>query len=201
MIQMDKISPSAENTIPQRAVVIGVMGGGRVTPAQEDQAYRLGALIAINGWVLLNGGRDAGIMAASARGAWEHGGLTIGILPDDNPGGCSPFIRIPILTGMGQARNVINVLSSHVVVACPGGAGTLGEIALALKAGRPVVLMGDAHRLDGGALKRLGRLRCAESAEAAIDAVREWLAAGAWARLSQGDSPAQEAGDANRPGG
>jgi uncharacterized protein (TIGR00725 family) len=80
-------------------------------------------------------------MAASAKGARENGGLTVGILPDDNPQMASPFIQIPILTGMGNARNCINVLSSHVVVACRGGTGTISEIALALKSGRPVILM------------------------------------------------------------
>jgi uncharacterized protein (TIGR00725 family) len=83
----------------------------------------------------------AGIMEASAKGASDNGGITIGILPDDHPHRASAFIQIPILTGMGNARNCINVLSSHVVVACPGGAGTLSEIALALKNERPVILM------------------------------------------------------------
>jgi len=111
----------------KRPFIIGVMGGG---------------LIAKNGWYLLNGGRNAGIMAASARGAAENNGLTIGILPDDTLADVSPDIAIPILTGLGNARNCINVLSSDVVIACPGGAGTLSEIALALKNGKPVITMG-----------------------------------------------------------
>ena len=110
-------------------------------PQDAKAAYRLGNLIAEQGWILLNGGRNAGIMAASAKGARENGGLTVGILPDDNPHSASPFIQIPILTGMGNARNCINVLSSHAVVACQGGTGTISEVALALKSGRPVILM------------------------------------------------------------
>lgn len=125
----------------ERPLIIGVMGGGQASPEDADAAYRLGKLIAEQGWVLLNGGRRAGIMDASAKGACEAGGLTVGILPDDNMAGTSDHIRIPILTGMGSARNSINVLSSHAVVACPGGAGTISEIALALKNGRHVVLM------------------------------------------------------------
>lgn len=130
----------------EKSIIIGVMGGGTASPEAIGAAHDLGKRIAEQGWALLNGGRNAGIMAASARGAAEHGGLTIGILPDETDAQASPHIRIPILTGMGNARNCINVLTSHVVVACEGGAGTLSEIALALKVGRPVVLLG----FDGG---------------------------------------------------
>lgn len=124
-----------------RRTIIGVMGGGQAEPRILEAAHRLGGLIAEKGWVLLNGGRAAGVMGASARGASEQGGLTIGILPDDAPGGSSQYVDIPILTGMGDARNYANVLSSDVVVACPGRAGTLSEVALALKNRRPVVLL------------------------------------------------------------
>jgi uncharacterized protein (TIGR00725 family) len=125
----------------ENQLIVGVMGGGMADPQDTESAYRLGSLIADQGWILLNGGRNAGVMASSARGARENGGITVGILPDDNLHGASPFIQIPILTGMGNARNCINVLSSHVVVACPGGTGTISEIALALKSNRPVILM------------------------------------------------------------
>lgn len=109
------------------------MGGGTATVEDTEAAYHLGSMIAENGWILLNGGRGVGIMEASARGARDRGGITVGILPDDNDDRVSEHIEIPILTGMGSARNCINVLSSHFIVACPGQAGTLSEIALALK--------------------------------------------------------------------
>ncbi|MBW1695943.1 MAG: TIGR00725 family protein [Deltaproteobacteria bacterium] len=125
----------------KRVPIIGVMGGGSVCAEDADNAYRLGRLIAKEGWILLNGGRKAGIMDASAKGAKDHGGLTIGILPDDTCHGASDYIDIPIITGMGNARNCINTLTSDVVVACPGGAGTLSEIALALKNNKPVILL------------------------------------------------------------
>ncbi len=125
----------------KRQLIVGVMGGGAADPKDREDAYQLGALIAENGWILLNGGRDAGIMEASAKGASENGGLTIGILPDDDDVRVSDYINIPILTGMGNARNCINVLSSTFVVACPGGAGTISEIALALKTGRTVICL------------------------------------------------------------
>lgn len=125
----------------KKQLIVGVMGGGSASAADKEAAYVLGTLIAKEKWVLLNGGRRAGIMEASAKGAHEQGGLTVGILPDDNAENASSYVQIPIITGMGAARNCINVLSSDVVVACPGGAGTLSEIALAIKYGKPVILM------------------------------------------------------------
>lgn len=121
--------------------IIGVMGGAVASTETTAAALELGRLIAENGWVLLNGGRDAGVMEASTRGAHEAGGLVVGILPTDTVVGAGP-VDIAIPTGMGDARNMINVLSSRVVVALTGGAGTVSEIALALKVGKPVVTLG-----------------------------------------------------------
>lgn len=162
----------------KRPVIVGVMGGGSADRKDLDDACALGRLIAENGWILLNGGRDAGIMAASAKGAAEAGGITVGVLPDADATHAAPHIQIPILTGMGNARNTINVLSSHVVVACPGGAGTLSEIALALKVGRPVVLLNfeaDLTRQPFAAHYRNGRLSGVESPEAAIQKIKDLL--------------------------
>lgn len=125
----------------KRRLIIGVMGGGSTDVQHIENAYRLGTLIAENNWILLNGGRNVGIMEASAKGASENGGLTIGILPDNNSGNVSRHIHIPIYTDMGNARNNINVLSSDIVVACPGGAGTISEIALAFKNQKHVICM------------------------------------------------------------
>ncbi len=130
------------------------MGGGVADAAVTEQAYRLGGLIAEHGWVLLNGGRDCGVMDASARGAREAGGLVVGVLPDDDLERASEHLDIPILTGMGHGRNYVNVLSSRVVVALPGKVGTLSEVALALAARRPVVLLG----MDGGGALGVGML-------------------------------------------
>jgi uncharacterized protein (TIGR00725 family) len=127
--------------MPHRTIIIGVMGGADVSDSDRKDAYELGKLIAENGWILLNGGRNCGIMDASAKGAREKGGTTIGILPDSDPEKLSDSIQIPIITGMGSARNIINVLSSRLIVACKGGPGTISEIALALKHGKNVVLM------------------------------------------------------------
>ena len=163
-------------TMPPK-VIVGVMGGGSADADQEAKAYRLGRLIAARGWVLLNGGRSAGIMEASARGACDGGGLTVGVLPDDNRRHQSPYIQIPILTGMGSARNYVNALSSDVVVACTGGAGTISEVALALKHGRPVVLLDFDLRPVFPSYLKSGRLRWVATPEEAVAAIDAFLAA------------------------
>lgn len=118
------------------------MGPGETAAPEVTQtAYALGRAIAQQGWVLLTGGRAAGVMDAASRGAQSADGLVVGILPDQTRSQMSSAVDIPILTDMGNGRNVINVLSSQVVIACGLGAGTLSEIALALKLRRPLVLI------------------------------------------------------------
>ncbi len=125
-----------------RKLVIGVMGGADVGAEVCALALELGKRIAERGWVLLNGGRDAGVMAASSKGAKQSGGTVIGILPDRDVSRASPDLDYAIVTGMGDARNLINVLSSDLIIACPGGAGTMSEVALGLKCGKRVILLG-----------------------------------------------------------
>lgn len=123
-------------------VVVGVMGPGIDTNHEALVfAFELGRLLALEGWVLLTGGRDAGVMDAACRGAKEAHGLTVGILPGEDNSDMSASVDIPIVTGMGQARNNINVLSSRVIFVCGMGAGTSSEIALAIKAGKKVILL------------------------------------------------------------
>lgn len=125
-----------------RDPVIGVMGGASTSDAVLERAEHLGEAIADEGWVLLNGGRAAGVMAASARGAQASGGLVVGVLPGtEGSPGVAEDLDVAIFTDMGQARNVVNVHSSDVVVAMPGGSGTLSEAALAVKTGTPLVLL------------------------------------------------------------
>lgn len=121
--------------------VIGVMGGAVANDSTVANAYEVGRLIAQQGWVLLNGGRDAGVMAASAMGASEAGGLVVGILPGETTAAASAYVDIAIPTGMGDARNVINVLASDIVIAMRGGAGTISEVALALKSNKTVIAL------------------------------------------------------------
>lgn len=122
--------------------LIGIMGPGEPASAQETTtAFALGQAIAQRGWVLLTGGRAAGVMEAASQGARAAGGCVVGILPGETTHLMSSAVDIPIVTGMGQGRNVINVLSSQVVIACGVGAGTLSEMALAIKLRKPLILM------------------------------------------------------------
>ncbi|MGG6268569.1 cytochrome [Leptolyngbya sp. AN03gr2] len=121
--------------------IVGVMGvGEQATPQEIQTAYELGQRIAQAGWVVLSGGRNVGVMDAVSRGAKSVGGMTIGILPHVDSE-VSEAIDIPIITDMGNARNNINVLSSGAIVACGIGAGTVSEIALAIKARKRVILL------------------------------------------------------------
>ncbi|MBW4653556.1 MAG: TIGR00725 family protein [Kaiparowitsia implicata GSE-PSE-MK54-09C] len=104
-------------------------------------AYVIGQRIAEQGWVLLTGGRAIGVMDAASRGAKAAGGLTIGILPGATVDGASDYLDIPIVTGLGHARNTVNILSCDLVIACGMGLGTASEIAIALKSERPVILL------------------------------------------------------------
>ena len=163
----------------QRVVpIIGVMGGGRTSAKVAQLAYELGAAIAGKGWRLLNGGRAAGVMEYSARGAHEAGGQVIGILPTDDRSGMSQYVDIPIVTGMRDARNLINVLTSDVVVALPGGAGTLSEIMLALKNERPTVLLGYSQEQVEGLLAdqlKSGALQLAKDLSEALRLIEKQL--------------------------
>ncbi len=127
-----------------RKTIIGVMGVGNLaTPRDLDNAYQLGQLIAQNGWILLTGGRKAGVMEAANKGAKIAGGLTVGILPGKDTSNLAEDVDIAIITDLGNARNNINVLSSDVIIACGMGAGTASEIALALKNQKKVILLND----------------------------------------------------------
>ena len=161
-----------------RKPVIGVMGGADVDARVADMAERLGTLIAQRGWVLLNGGRNAGVMAASARGAAAAGGTVIGILPGMNREGSSPDLDFAIVTGLGDGRNLVNVLSSDVVIACPGSAGTLSEVALALKNGKRVISLGFDPGPSVDSYRRSGSLTSAGSPEDAIEQAAASLALG-----------------------
>jgi hypothetical protein len=117
---------------------IGVIGAGSCDEMTATMAYDIGKGIAEAGYALVCGGLG-GVMEAACRGATDAGGLTIGILPGDTVAAANSFVKVPIATGIGIARNVIIVRSSRVLIAISGGPGTLSEIAFALQLGVPVV--------------------------------------------------------------
>ncbi len=109
--------------------------------SNHSGAQEIGRLLAEGGACLVCGGLG-GIMEAASRGARESGGDVIGILPGEDPASANRYVTFPIPTGMGIGRNVLIVRSCEALIALPGGSGTLSEIALSLKIGRPVVDMG-----------------------------------------------------------
>jgi len=140
---------------------IAVIGPADPTPEEYEAALTAGFLIAGNHETVVCGGLS-GVMEAACKGAREQGGLTIGIVPDHGNGNL--YLDIVIRTGLGHARNVLVVQSSDAVIAIGGGYGTLSEIAIALKSGRPVFGI-KTWEIEGV-------MKCATPEEAVLMAVR-----------------------------
>jgi len=120
---------------------VAVVGAGDASARQVEQAEAVGRAVAAAGAVLVCGGLG-GVMAAACRGAKDAGGLTVGILPGTDRAGANHHLDVALPTGLGEARNAVVVRSADAVVAVGGEYGTLSEMALALKAGIPVVGLG-----------------------------------------------------------
>ena len=123
-----------------RRLYVAVVGSGTATGELYGLAREVGRLVAERGAVVVCGGLS-GVMEAAARGATEVGGIAIGILPDENRGRANAYLSYSVVTGAGQARNLAVVCSGDVVIAVGGEYGTLSEMGLALKIGRPVVAL------------------------------------------------------------
>lgn len=143
-----------------RPLRIAVAGAGTADAEVTEIAEEVGRRIAEVGAVLISGGLG-GVMEAAARGCDLGGGLTVGILPGTDPASANPHIRVPLPTGLGEARNVLVARTADVLIAIGGGWGTLSEVALARKVDIPVVI------LRPGLTGQLG-LTVAETAEEAV---------------------------------
>lgn len=147
----------AETLQKKRAPMVAVIGDGdpRGPDARRvlEWAEEVGTLLARGGAIVVTGGMG-GVMRAASRGAAGVGGLTVGILPGDDPAEANEFIGLPVATGLGVARNLVVVTSADAVVAIGGRHGTLSEIGLALRMGRQVVGLGswrvESDRAVGG---------------------------------------------------
>ena len=166
-----------------RQVQIAVCGPGEATAEEEATAERAGYLLAERGCSLVCGGLG-GVMASACRGAKAGGGVTIGILPGDDHAAANPWVDHVICTGLSQARNAVVAATSQAVVAIGGGFGILSEVALALRLGRPVVLIGGWSAVlstpEGRQLlaRTSGTLYHATSPEEAVEAALQALQAG-----------------------
>jgi uncharacterized protein (TIGR00725 family) len=141
---------------------IAVCGASDATASQIEAAREVGRLLAEAGVVVINGGLG-GVSGAASEGAARAGGTVVGILPEEDRRGANTHLTISLPTGMGQARNVLIVTAAESVIAIGQGWGTLSEIALARRIGRPVV------GLDSWSVKGL------ESVDTPADAVRRAL--------------------------
>lgn len=149
----------------KRAVLVAVIGDQMCDAPTYALARAVGQAIARRGGAVVSGGLG-GVMEAASRGCREAGGLSVGILPGESADEANPYVDIPIVTGMSHARNVLVVRSARGVVAVGGSYGTLSEIAIALKLGRPVVGLGTWElRRAGHPAVPIGR---AEDPEAAV---------------------------------
>jgi hypothetical protein len=124
--------------LEDKLIFIGVIGGSEVNAQVANIAEEVGREIARKGAILVCGGMG-GVMEAACKGASDEGGLTIGILPGDSRKAANRYVKIPIVTGIGYARNVAVVKTSQAVIAIDGSYGTLTEIGYALQAKIPVI--------------------------------------------------------------
>jgi uncharacterized protein (TIGR00725 family) len=124
-----------------RTSYVAVVGPGDASPQELLLAEEVGAGLAAAGALVVTGGLG-GVMEAACRGARSRGGPTLGILPGDDRVAANGWVQVAVATGMGELRNGLVVRAADAVVAIGGGHGTLSEIALALKLGRPVVGLG-----------------------------------------------------------
>lgn len=159
--------------------IIGVMGPGEnARPEENEMAFALGKAIAQQGWIVLTGGRSFGIMEAAMKGAHEANGLTIGILPTETAANCSEDADIRIVTGMGSGRNIINVLSSHILVVIGMAAGTASEVGLAIKSNKKVILL-HQDEITIRFFKNLGtyKVMVANTIEETLQIIKDYLRA------------------------
>ena len=117
---------------------IAVIGGGQCSVKEARLAEEVGRELARQGAILVCGGLG-GVMEAACKGASSEGGITIGILPGDSHRAANPYVQIPIVTGLGYARNIVVVKSAQAIIAIGGSYGTLSEIGHALQNNIPVI--------------------------------------------------------------
>jgi uncharacterized protein (TIGR00725 family) len=133
-----RFQPGAPFYLPMKKVV-AVIGGRACNAEVEQLTHEIAKKLAKVADVLVCGGLG-GVMESASRGFKDGGGtLVMGILPGYDKQDANPYVDLAIPTGMGLARNVLVVKSADVVVALPGEAGTLSEIAYCLQFGIPVI--------------------------------------------------------------
>ncbi len=146
-------------------LMVSVIGGEPCTAEESALAREVGERLAGAGAILVCGGLG-GVMAAACEGAAGAGGVTVGLLPGDDPSAANPHVSVPVATGLGHVRNTLVANAGQAVIAIGGASGTLSEIAFARLKGKRVVSLG-SWSLDEGRAPE-GSLPLAASAEEAV---------------------------------
>ena len=127
---------------------IGIIGPSDGDAACCQAAYAIAQRLAGCGLALVCGGRG-GVMESASRGAFEAGGMVIGLLPEGDEAAANAYLSIAIPTGMGEMRNALIATCSLCLIAVGGGMGTLSEMAFGLKLGKPVFCLYPEFALPG----------------------------------------------------
>lgn len=145
---------------------VALIGPGDAGPRECEAAYAIAAGLATAGLVMICGGRG-GVMQAAAQGAWEAGGIVIGLLPEEDTRAANPYLSVALPTGLGEIRNALIARSAICLVSVGSNLGTLSEMAMGLKWGKPLFSLYPGLQLEG--------MREFESAPALLGEVCAWL--------------------------
>jgi uncharacterized protein (TIGR00725 family) len=153
--------------LASRPRYVSVVGGTEADEAVLTLAEEVGRLLAQRDCIVVTGGR-AGVAEAACRGAVLAGGSTVGILPGTGRAEANPYVTVAVPTGVGEARNALVVMDAAAVIALPGAYGTLSEVAFALLAGTPVIVLGEGWDVAGTVPARTA----ADAVDLALDLAR-----------------------------
>jgi uncharacterized protein (TIGR00725 family) len=146
---------------------VAVIGPSHPTDQESALAEEVGRLLAEHGVILLSGGEE-GVMEAACKGAREAGGIVVGILSGSDLAVANAYVTVNVVTGIGMARNTILIRSSDAVISIGGSWGTLIEMGLAVKFGRPLVALGGWYVTDEQSNAVDGSVQRATTAEEAV---------------------------------
>lgn len=127
---------------------VALIGPGDATQEECDAAYLMAACLADAGVSIVCGGRG-GVMQAASKGAFEAGGTSIGILPEEDTRAANPYLSVALPTGMGEMRNALIARSALCLIAVGSNLGTISEMAMGLKWGKPLFTLRAAVHLEG----------------------------------------------------
>jgi uncharacterized protein (TIGR00725 family) len=167
----------SDDSAARRAPYIAVVGPAEADAETYALAVEVGRLIAEQGGIVLCGGLG-GVMEAAARGASQAGGSSLGILPGGDRSAANPYVTVALATGLGELRNALLVRCSDAVLAVGGSWGTMSEVTLAVRLGKPVVSLRGWSVIDPGGTAP-GGIIAAESPRGAVQALLSPIAAAA----------------------